>query len=503
MIPKTKNQLIHKIRRTILIDIESQKHSVQLKDLINDDSTVVLLNEAGIFTISDLVTIDIFKLSSIDEGVLTEINSQINLLSKGLDSNLVIPERQQDIHPINQIELNSLEEVINSIEEKDRNIIIERYGLLGEKKKLNEIGEDLGVSRQRVHQIVERNLNDINKKYVPNHFIESENVSKLADQVIPIDAIGNLSNTYSNIGLIEFIIDAFPSLWIVIYNDKNLKTDILINKDLIKSLLNKISRVKSFLKQQKEFVSIQQISELFEINIEVIKIIDNTVIKNETIAIKTNKNIPFGMFGIIYDVIKSAGKPLKIQEIVKVSGLTQNQVRSRLDRDNGKFFINVGKSIYALSEWGFSKLQTNDLIYNYIKESNEPKSIMEILRFVRMHKRINDSSIIAAISIDPRIVTIRPKTYSLIEWGAKPYHTRSGTKYAINCYDALISILSEVDTDLTISEICNLLNDKYGDDVTSSQTTIYANLKKLKESGRIEFIINYGKQYYKYKLIKV
>jgi len=473
------------------------QHTTPIVDLINDLSIVNYLSQNGITRIIDLVKIDISKLYIMDDKILLELYNKLRALSNSPLTSVDIYSSEPE-----SIRLKSIEHIIDDIEERSRDTVIERFGLLGKKRRLSEIGERLSVSRQRVHQIVQREQEDIKNKYFPDDFIEVQSILNLADMVTPIYSIGSITKKYNTLGIIEFILETFPYLGVVLLKDKKLKNSFLVRENDIKTINKSISEIKKYLSNQKEFILLQELSQLFDINEEIIKSIKDIVVKDGAVAIKNNPNIAFGSFGMIYDVIKSAGEPISVDEISKKSGLTRNQVKSRFDRDDGKFFTNVGKSIYALTEWGFSKLQTNDLIYTYIRDSKEPKFINEIIRFVNMHKRINNSSIVAAISMDPRIVAVKPKLYSLVEWGATPYHNRLERKYSVRCDVAILDILSRSEDDLTLSEIMNLLSQNFGDNVTSSTTTVYANLKKLKETGKVQFIPNPYEKYYKYRLIK-
>lgn len=393
----------------------------------------------------------------------------------------------------------TLEDIITSLPEDKKSILINRYGLLDKKQSFDEIGTILSVSRQRVHQIIQNILKGIREVYDSLDIIEMQNLISFANEITPIDTLDSISYIYKNKGLLELIIDIFPFLGMIIYKDKNLDIEVLINKDSVTTFSNKIQDIIDNLKYQKEFVSIKELSTLFDCSPEIIKNISDIIVHDEYIALKSNKDIAQGVFGIIFQTIKSANRPLKIDEIVKISGLSKNQVRSRLDRDRGKFFVNIGKSMYALAKWGFSRLQTNELIYQYIKGSSETKSVDEVVNFVLLHKRITKTSILISTSLDPRIVSIKPGIYSLLEWGATPY--KQSHSYNIECSEGLIAILKNTDVAMSISEIIEELDKYFGNKITKSRRTIWQNLSKMKKKGEIEVINGANKKFTKYKLI--
>lgn len=73
-------------------------------------------------------------------------------------------ETDQAVLEDEQIEI--LSKMLEKLSHKEKDILIKRYGLdTGQKKTLDEIGEEYGVSRERIRQIENRALEKLKSKY--------------------------------------------------------------------------------------------------------------------------------------------------------------------------------------------------------------------------------------------------------------------------------------------------------------------------------------------------
>ncbi|MFC1485186.1 RNA polymerase sigma factor RpoD/SigA [bacterium] len=71
-----------------------------------------------------------------------------------------------------EIDIESVNDVLKILTEKEKKIIIERFGLDGDKTRtLADIGEELGVSRERVRQIAESAINKMRRFFQRSKFV--------------------------------------------------------------------------------------------------------------------------------------------------------------------------------------------------------------------------------------------------------------------------------------------------------------------------------------------
>ena len=66
--------------------------------------------------------------------------------------------------------LKNMEDLLNNLTDREKNIIIERFGIYGTKQKtLEELGKKLGFSKERIRQIEDGALKKLRTKQEVQH----------------------------------------------------------------------------------------------------------------------------------------------------------------------------------------------------------------------------------------------------------------------------------------------------------------------------------------------
>lgn len=473
---------LENIRRIVLLELPPEKLNIKLESAIDDIRSINQLAELGYVTISDLAKID--SSSTITARTASTIITSLDYL---LEDSLLLA----------RVENITIEEMLDSLKSNQKRVLLESYGLLHEKSSLQGIGNVLGVTRERVRQVRNAGLHKLRKRFDP---MSSEQIQRLlayARATTRLEDIDDITDIYKNTEIIEMLKDAFPSLSITIHENKYLSTKVLIEVSRVHPFDEKIESIIDTLQYQIGFVPIDDVADNFSLDPRIILSLKNTATEDGHIALESNHNIFQRVFDVVVETLREEGKPMTTQQIAEKSGLRLGQVRGVVMRKEKHTFANVGQSTYALTEWGFSELPTDELAYRYIKDSGEPRLAKQVLRYVSSHKKIEDSSILASISLDQRIVPIRPGIYSLKEWGDENYYTHRN--FEIKCTDGIIEVLSEAQRPMTIKEVLEVFGEKYGDKITDSYQTLNATMKKL-ESKNIVKTLPYGKGKVRFKI---
>jgi len=383
-----------------------------------------------------------------------------------------------------------------NLSDKEIEVIHSRFGLTRKRKTLSTIGSIYGISRERVRQIEERAIKKIYSDFADNNQIQQifYKVRLLAKKITPLDAIDNLSNIYINEGVVRLLLRIEKEDF-CIFEDDNLIKSFLIQKkerSKIDKLLNKLIECLNY---QKSYVPIKEFVDHFNICEEFILSIEKLEVNNGSIVIRTNKNIfNISLRDRVKDVLEKYGKPMHIKDISEKSGIKLSRILGRSGQLSG--IINVGKSIYALKEWGYIKGTTADIICYYLNNEGIPMHYLKIVRLIKKQKQYKTSTVYAALQNDDRIQNIDNSMYALKEWGYESKHEPRVLKYKVSNQEAILSVM-DIGKYITRRDIINKIKNKYHDSASIKFPTTYMNLNKLNKKGKIEILKKEFVNYYK------
>lgn len=290
-------------------------------------------------------------------------------------------------------------ELISDLKEREREVISRRFGLGGrEKETLQAIGNDFGITRERVRQIEESALNKIKLKLEKhrktfdvffNYFKRFGGVRK-EERVLAELGKGeenellfllNLDKRFHRINQNR----EFYSLWTVDLN----------SLEKVKKL---ISLICEFFEKERKLMSLKEIASIFKVK-------ENLLEGFLGLSKRVGKNKE-GLYGLVewpeirpkklsdkaYLVFKELKKPLHFTEVAKmIEGANLKSIHNELIRDER--FVLIGRGTYALKEWGFIPGEVKDLIFKFLKEEG-PLTKEEILEKIKKQRMVKESTIL-------------------------------------------------------------------------------------------------------------
>lgn len=329
--------------------------------------------------------------------------------------------------------------VLNTIErEREREIVSRRYGLFDRKETLEQIGELLGITRERVRQLEKSVMSRLRTHAESGDLpglagFEAALVDNL-EQHGKVARISNLSkrltgadSTKIEQSRLAFIAELCPKLIVVADNDHYYQSTALASAHDEKGIQAAVAAI---------IDSIKKIGEPSDIDTIAKKVGDSDPKHTEALA-TTSKQLATlnGKWGLIkwptvnpknirdkiYVILQQNGKHMHFNEIAeaikdsdfKRKDVTTQAIHNELIKD--KRFVLIGRGIYALKEWGYKKGTVADIITEVLKDAGEPLHRDEIVKRVLKSRYVKETTILLNLQGKNQFQRVAKATYALAE----------------------------------------------------------------------------------------
>ena len=322
--------------------------------------------------------------------------------------------------------------------EREREIISRRYGLYDRKETLEQIGELLGITRERVRQLEKATMTRLRLNAEAGELLElkdfENNLIEKIDELGSVSTIANLSDklTDSESTKIEqsrlnFICELCPKLSIVPDNDDFYQSVSIISRFDTKKVKKTVEEIVKSLKKIGEPSNIEKIAKA--VNIEDSKKVEALSTTSRKLAtlngkwglVKWPTVNPKNIRDKIYVILQQKGKHMHFSEIAnsikdsdfKRKDVTTQAIHNELIKD--KRFVLIGRGIYALKEWGYKKGTVADIITQVLKDAKEPLHRDEIVKRVLKSRYVKETTILLNLQGKKQFKRVSKATYDLVE----------------------------------------------------------------------------------------
>ncbi|HET7673315.1 MAG TPA: sigma factor-like helix-turn-helix DNA-binding protein [Candidatus Saccharimonadales bacterium] len=329
--------------------------------------------------------------------------------------------------------------ILSTIErEREREIISRRFGLFDRRETLEQIGELLGITRERVRQLEKTVLlrlqADAEKGDIPGlKQIETElkdqihELGKVAKIDVLTDALVGKESTKIDQSRVAFFAELAPALSVIPDNDHFHQAVTINEVHDSKTVQAHVGKIVQAIKDLGKPHPIDKITEQVE----------QTDPKHVEALASTSKHLATlnGVWGLmkwptvnpknirdkIYVILKEYGKHMHFNEIAdaikesefKRKDVTTQAIHNELIKD--KRFVLIGRGIYALKEWGYKQGTVADIIAEVLKEANEPLHRDEIVKRVLKSRYVKETTILLNLQGKPQFKRTAKATYALAE----------------------------------------------------------------------------------------
>jgi hypothetical protein len=335
-----------------------------------------------------------------------------------------------------------IEKIVNDIlgtidREREREIISRRYGLFDRKETLEQIGELLGITRERVRQLEKAVVARLKAQAeagdlphiaeVQQTFVEKVNAMGKVARIQDLSAMLSASNSKLDQARVAFLAQLSPELSVIEDNDHfhhavGVTADHDENKikELVTGLIEAI-------KQHGEPADIKTIAQKAgHTDPEHTKALASTSKHLATLndrwgLIKWPMVNPKNIRDKIYVILKENGKHMHFNEIAeaikgsdfKRKDVTTQAIHNELIKD--KRFVLIGRGIYALKEWGYNKGTVADIITDVLKKAGEPLHRDEIVKRVLKSRYVKETTILLNLQGKDQFKRVAKATYTLAD----------------------------------------------------------------------------------------
>lgn len=334
---------------------------------------------------------------------------------------------------------NAVNDLVQQIDyERERVVISHRFGINYTRSTLEQVGDELGVTRERVRQIEKSTLLKLKLLLEDNpseSFVKAEQLIvstlyELGRSSTSEHLADKLTNTdqANTIAMITLIAEVSNKITTITENSNYYAGLVLSNNASEREVRSEIDRLVGVLKQVGEPLPADQlfakIGGSYEHPTEV------------TAMLSISKKVAnlYGIWGLatwplvnprnirdkIYVILRHYDKPLHFSEIAESvkkqnfrrNNITDQAIHNELIRD--KRFVLIGRGIYALAERGFKSGSIAEVITELLQK-NGAMDREDIVRQVLKVRKVREATVLLNLQSKPQFKRTGNTKYQLVQ----------------------------------------------------------------------------------------
>lgn len=323
-------------------------------------------------------------------------------------------------------------------QEREKEIITRRFGLYDRRETLEQIGELLGITRERVRQLeksilsrlkdlaAEGNLDTVHQleKVFIRTLSESGRVARTQDLA---DTLYGKKSSQTEKAHVAFVATLAPGLTILEENDNYHQAVAIADYGNDKQLKARVDEIVTTIKKGGEPLTIDQLFDKLDYENPAQVSALASVSKNlsrlkDTIGLSKWPSVnPKNIRDKIFVILSDNKKPMHFSDIAnaikessfKRKDVTTQAIHNELIKD--RRFVLIGRGIYALKDWGYTRGTVSDIITKVLKDSKEPLHRDEIVKRVLKSRQVKETTILLNLQSKPQFKRVAKATYVLAE----------------------------------------------------------------------------------------
>ena len=332
----------------------------------------------------------------------------------------------------------SAKEILETIDrDREREIIARRFGLYDRKETLEQIGELLSITRERVRQLekailirlklaAEKDLPHISaiEKEFTKYLSEMGRAAKTSDLAAFVGWYGDDRDKAH----VAFLATLAPNLALLDENDDFHQAVAIKEHHNEKQLKERVLTIVKTIKAHGKPVTIPELHGMLEgyehpDHVHALATISKSLatLKGQWGLIKWPLVNPKNIRDKIYVILQENEKPMHFSKIsnkikdsdFKRKDVTTQAIHNELIKD--KRFVLIGRGIYALKEWGYQRGTVADIIAKVLSKAKEPMHRDDIVREVLKSRQVKETTILLNLQGKPQFKRVAKATYELAD----------------------------------------------------------------------------------------
>ena len=321
-------------------------------------------------------------------------------------------------------------------QDREREIISRRFGLTGHKETLEQIGETLSITRERVRQLEKAILIRLQisaeedeipelaaaDKILVRYLIESGRIAKISDLA---NKVYGRKATASEKAGIYFIATFSNNLTVVEENDRYYAAIGIAEYGNSAAIRERVDEIVSVLKANKKPMTLEELDSKLDYAhpdyiVAMASISKQIATLNGVWGLAKWPAVnPRNIRDKIFVILENKKEPMHFSDIAKEisesnfkrKNVTVQAIHNELIKDDR--FVLIGRGIYALSSWGYKKGTISDIIKSILAKSDKPLSREEIVKQVLKVRKVKETTILLNLQNKALFKKIDKNSYTL------------------------------------------------------------------------------------------
>ena len=326
--------------------------------------------------------------------------------------------------------------ILNSIDrEREREIVSRRFGLFDRKETLEQIGELLGITRERVRQLEKAVVTKLRETghnlpgIAETQATMLEALSKTGEsaRITVLSSMLTAENTRTDQSRLAFLTELCPEISVIQDDDHYFQSagngavhDTATMKKEVETIVEAIKKHGQPI-ETKELVKLVGMKDVTFVNSLATTSKKLATLNGRWGLVKWPTVNPKNIRDKIYVILSENKQHMHFNEIAeaikdsdfKRKDVTTQAIHNELIKD--KRFVLIGRGLYALKEWGYDKGTVADIITQVIKEAGKPLHRDDIVKNVLKSSFVKETTILLNLQSKPQFKRVAKATYDLSE----------------------------------------------------------------------------------------